>query len=227
MKPQESVTFSQHQFRQLQKLVGQGEGLTLEFKRKAAFPDKIIREMIAFANTKGGLLLVGIGDDLTIPGLKHPEDESHVIKLAMAKCRPALPVIETYISIGNARTVLQYEVQESTRKPHYLVTSPEQREAFVRVEDKSIKASREVREIVQRSQRKKDIKFTYGEHEDMLIKYLDIHKSITLRKFMEISGLKKFFASKKLILLVLADVLRIDPNERGDIYSLAFNASKD
>jgi predicted HTH transcriptional regulator len=222
MQLRESVTFSQQQLKRLQKIVSQGESLTLEFKRKAAFPEKIVREMVAFANTKGGLLLVGIGDDLTIPGLKHPEDDSHVIRQAILKCKPALPVAESFISIGQGRTVIQYEVEESKRKPHYLVTSPELRESFIRVEDKSIKASREVREITQRSQRKKDIKFTYGEHEQLLMQYLDIHQTITLKKFTEISGLKKFYASRKLILLVLADVLRISPNERGDIYSLAF-----
>jgi hypothetical protein len=40
---------------------------------------------------------------------------------------------------------------------------------------------------------------------------------------MEVSGLKRFIASKKLVLLVLADVLRITPHERGDIFSLAFS----
>jgi predicted HTH transcriptional regulator len=224
MRPQESVTFNAQQVQQLKKLVMHGEGLTLEFKRKAAFPEKVVREMIAFANTQGGILLVGIGDDLTIPGLKHPEDESHVIKQALKKCKPALTYTETFIPIGNARTVIQYEIAESNKKPHYLLTSEETKESFVRVDDKSIKASREVREIARRSQNKRDVRFHYGEHEHLLMQYLDANNTITLKKFTEISGLKKFYASRKLILLVLADVLRVSPNERGDIYSLAFRA---
>jgi hypothetical protein len=56
------------------------------------------------------------------------------------------------------------------------------------------------------------------------MQYLDVNNTITLKKFMEISGLKKFYASKKLILLVLADVLRVSPNERGDVFSLAFRS---
>lgn len=219
MKLQESVTFNPQQVQQLKKLVAQGEGLTLEFKRKAAFPEKIVREMIALANTKGGILLVGIGDDLTIPGLKHPEDESHVIKQALKKCKPALVYKEEYIPVGNARTVIQYEIPESDRKPHYIYYSEDNKECFVRVEDKSIKASREVREIAKRAQHKKDIRFNYGEYEHLLMQYLDANSTITLKKFVEISGLKKFYASKKLVLLVLADVLRVAPNERGDIYS--------
>lgn len=222
MKPQEAFPLDPAQLRQLRKIVDKGEGSYVEFKRKAAFPEKIVREMIAFANTRGGILLVGIGDEGTIPGLKHPEDDSHEIRKALRKCQPPLPVREMFIPIGTNRSVIQYEIAESLRKPHYLVTSPLSREAFVRVEDRSIKASREIREITRRAQKKKDIQFHYGDTERMLMQYLDEHKTITLKKFTELSGLKRFIASRKLILLVLADVLRVTPNEKGDVYSLAF-----
>jgi hypothetical protein len=222
MRPQELSPFDPRQMQQLRKLVAQGEGLTLEFKRKAAFPEKIVREMIAFANTKGGILLVGIGDDRSIPGLKYPEDDSHVIKKALKHCRPALHIRETFIPVGPNRTVIQYEIPESKNKPHCFMTADHSKESFVRVEDKSIKASREVREIAKRTQRKKDIRFHYGDHEKFLMQYLDSNSSITLKKFSELSGLRRFVASKKLILLVLADVLRVTPHEKGDVYTLAF-----
>lgn len=222
MKPQERFAPDRRQVQQLRDLVSHGESLTLEFKRKAAFPDKIVREMIAFANTKGGILLVGIGDDGTMPGLKFPEDDSHVINQALKRCRPILPVKELFIPISDNRYVLQYEVFESTQKPHYLLTEEQAKESFVRVDDKSIKASREMREIAKRAQRKKDIRFHYGDHERLLMQYLDSNGTITLKKFIELSGLKRFIASKKLILLVLADVLKITPHEKGDLYSLAF-----
>src|SRR5688572_24661586 len=98
-RPQEQTSFNPRQVQELKRLVAQGESSTLEFKRKASFPDKIVREMIAFANSVGGVLLVGIGDDKSIPGLKHPEDESHVIREALKKCKPRLPVSEQFILI--------------------------------------------------------------------------------------------------------------------------------
>jgi predicted HTH transcriptional regulator len=220
-RPQEASPYNSRQVQELQKLVQQGEGSRLEFKRKASHPEKILREMIAFANTKGGILLVGVGDDKTLPGLKYPEGESHVIREAIKKCRPALKFNETFIPIGNSRSVIQYDIPESKSKPHYLIIE-EEKEAFVRVHDQSIKASREIREIVKRAQLKKDIRFHYGEHEKFLMEYLEQNPSITLKKFIELRGVKRFYASKKLVLLVLADVLNITPHEKGDLYSLAF-----
>ena len=220
-RPQEAFSFQPRQVRDLKKLVSHGESARLEFKRKAAYPDKIVREMIAFANAQGGILLVGIGDDGQLAGLKHPEGESHVIQQSLRKCQPRLPVTETFIPIGSTRYVIQYHVAESRNKPHYFLDG-EKKEAYIRVNDQSIRASREVREIARRSQYRKDIRFHYGEHEKFLMRYLDTNPAITLKEFMQVSGLKRFYASKKLVLLVLANVLQITPHEKGDLFSLAF-----
>ena len=220
-RPQETSSYDLRQVRELRKLVEKGEGHFLEFKRKAAFPDKIVRELIAFANARGGTLLVGIGDDGELAGVKHPDDESHVIHKALQKCDPPLSVEETFIPLGPSRYVIRYHVAASENKPHYFCDGAT-RQAYVRVNDQSIKASREVREIARRSRVKKDIRFHYGEHEKFLMSYLDINPAITLKEFVDVSGLKRFYASRKLVLLVLADVLRITPHEKGDLFSLAF-----
>ena len=85
----------------------------------------------------------------------------------------------------------------------------------------SIKASAEMQEIIRRARKKKDIQFTYGEHENLLMKYLAENQTITLAQFRELTRLNRFKASRKLILLVLADVLKITASEKGDIYSRA------
>lgn len=213
--------FQARQVRDLRKLVSGGEGDFLEFKTKASHPDKIVREMIAFANAGGGILLVGISDDGELAGLKHPEDDSHVIRQSLLKCHPPLPVTEVFIPIGASRYVIRYQVTRSRAKPHYFQDG-DRREAYIRVKDQSIRASREVREIARRARFKKDIRFHYGDHEKLLMRYLDVHPTITLKEFIQVSGLKKFYASRKLVLLVLANVLRITPHEKGDLFSLAF-----
>lgn len=224
MKRPEAVPFDAARLQTLKKLVAQGEGSTLEFKRKATHPEKIICEMAAFANTQGGTLLVGVSDDGNLSGLKFPDEEAFAIRGALKKfCRPALPYKEQLITLSENRFILSYEIFPSHRKPHYVVHNKVKPEVFVRVADKSIKASREVEEIIRRRQLKKDIQFTYGEHERLLMQYLSLHPSVTLTQFIELSKLKRYYASRKLVLLVLANVLRVTPNEKGDEYSLAFS----
>jgi hypothetical protein len=74
-------------------------------------------------------------------------------------------------------------------------------------------------EIIRRSKKKRDIHFSFGDQEKSLMQYLDNHRSITLADYRKFSGLNRFQASRKLILLVLANVLRITASEKGDLYS--------
>ena len=203
----------------LKKLVAEGEGLQLEFKRKAAYPDKVVRELIAFANTEGGTLLIGVDDDGSIPGTKYPEEELHVVQEALKKfCRPALVFHATTIRISENRSVVRIDVPQSERRPHALALSESQREYTVRYEDKSVKATKEMKEIIQRSKKKKDIRFVFGEPEKKLMQFLEHHPKITLSQFQKLTGLNRFRSARKLILLVLANVLKIHPTEKGDLY---------
>lgn len=53
----------------LQNLISQGEGQTLEFKRSTAEIDKAIQELVSFANTNGGTILIGVSDEGRIIGV--------------------------------------------------------------------------------------------------------------------------------------------------------------
>lgn len=221
MSPSEAPAYRNERIQWLRRLAESGENEVVEFKRKAAFPVKIVREMVAFANTNGGILLIGVDDSGKLPGLKYPEEETFVIKKALRKhCRPRLKFKQEVIAISANHSVLVYEVPPSKRKPHFVVQG-RQWESYVRVADKCIKASREVLAIARHSRSADNFGFTYGESERKLFSYLDQNKTITLDKFTEITGLQRLNASEKLILLVLTDILMITPNERGDLYSMS------
>jgi len=216
----ERLPLDRHVIQELNRLVSKGENQSLEFKRKASHPEKITHELIAFANTQGGTLLIGVDDNRSIPGVKYPEEESHAVNNVLEKqCRPKLIFSEKIIRVSDKHFVLQIDVPKSEKPPHYFVESPEKKECYVRVEDKCMKASREMQEIIKRSRSKNGVRFTYGEKEGQLIKYLSEHSTITLNEFRKLASLNRFIASRKLVLLVLGHVLKIRPTEKGDLYS--------
>lgn len=220
MKTWEAASVNPHDIRELKKLAAEGEGLQLEYKRKAAYPEKIVRELIAFANTEGGTLLVGVDDDGTIPGVRYPEEEGHVISEALKKyCRPELLYKESIVPISENKYVVRFDIPPSPKRPHYLVIDKDTRQTFVREKDMSIKASPEMEEIVRRSKQKRDIRFAFGDEEKKLMEYLHEHRSISMSAYQKLSGLNRFKARRKLILLVLANVVKITASEKGDLYS--------
>jgi len=55
--------------------------------------------------------------------------------------------------------------------------------------DMSIKASKEMNEIIRRKRQKKDIRFYFAANELALMKYLDANPSITLDEYQKLTGL--------------------------------------
>lgn len=219
MSRSEHVALDSHQLSELRKRVSQGEGNRLEFKRKVSFPDKIVRELIAFANTSGGTLLVGVDDDGTIPGVKYPEEEWLVIEKELAStCRPPLPLQTQIVRVTEKRFVLWIDVSQSPRRPHYQSINGK-KNFFVREQAESLTASRELVEVIRRLKTLKGMRFPYGEAEQKVFRFLADRPGITLREFAKLTGLNRFAASRRLVRLVLANVLRITPTGKDDIYS--------
>jgi predicted HTH transcriptional regulator len=205
---------------QLRRLVMEGEGQHLEFKRKASHPEKIVREMIAFANSEGGTLLIGVDDDGALAGVKYPDEELLSVQEALHKhLKQKLIYHDSLIELSENRFVVRLDIPPSEKRPLYFVLDSKTRESYVRVNDMSIKASVQMNEIIRRKRQSKNIRFYFAEHELALMKYLDERKIITLPEFQKLTGLNQFAASRKLILLVLSNVLKITATEKGDIYS--------
>lgn len=205
---------------EVKNLAAKGEGLKIEFKKKAAFPEKIVREVIALANTQGGDLLIGVDDDGTVSGQRFIEEEIFVMEKAIRELiYPALEVEVFTIKLSEKKGVAVFRIPLSPNRPHY-VKEGEKRQAFIRVADRSVKASREVWEVLKKSRTPKDTVFRYGLKEEILMKALGEKSQITLVEFARITRIPKFLASKTLVKLVVANVLTLHPQESEDFFTL-------
>ena len=59
----------------LQDKIRAGESKVLEFKEILPQGDKIAKTVVAFSNTSGGQLIIGVGDDRTIKGIDPDVDQ--------------------------------------------------------------------------------------------------------------------------------------------------------
>jgi ATP-dependent DNA helicase RecG len=53
----------------IKQILTSAEGKTLEFKRDLSSPRPMLKTLLAFANTAGGRLIVGVDDDLRVVGV--------------------------------------------------------------------------------------------------------------------------------------------------------------
>jgi predicted HTH transcriptional regulator len=215
--------FERPELKDLRQLVRQGEGQKLEFKLKSNHPDKIMKEIVAFANSEGGKLLIGVADNKELIGLKYPDEDEYIISKSIEKfIFPEVNYKLQKVRLDNEKEVLVYDILASENKPHCLDLKgiPDERKIFVRSADKSIQASKEVKEILKGKKKDKGYKFAYGEKENLLMKYLDQNREVTVTKFSELAEIPKKIASRTLVLLVLAGVLKVNPSETEDTFSM-------
>ena len=91
-------------------LLQEGEGVTLEYKER--INDSFARELVAFANTAGGRILLGVRDDGSVKGSPDTNDLRARIQDIARKCDPPVKVLLE--RIGEVTVVT---VRESTEKP--------------------------------------------------------------------------------------------------------------
>ena len=110
------------------------EGKTLEFKRDLSSPDGVLRAIVAFANTAGGTLLIGVEDTTRhVRGVQKPlETEERLATLISDNILPRL-VPELDILPWRRTHVLAVQVYPSSSRPHYLKRAGLEDGVFVRV----------------------------------------------------------------------------------------------
>src|SRR5690349_20694999 len=99
-------------------LIARGEGTHLEFKSTIESAIKIAKTLAAFANTMGGVLLVGVRDDRKIKGIVSERQEMEKIEMAADfLCNP--PIAISYESkYVEGKQILVIRIPESSDKPH-------------------------------------------------------------------------------------------------------------
>ncbi len=207
-------------FHEVTAMLEEGEGLTVEFKRKVSSPEKIAREMIAFANTRGGVVLFGIDDDKSVVGVESEKSEMEDIRLAAeALCDPPLRYEVFIFQIGGL-DIICVRVPESERKPHYLVSENGERQAYVRVGEKSVQASKEmVRVLRHQYGASEPVRLIVGEAEKRLFSWFIEHERITVKEYAKLINVSERRATRLLVRLVRAGALAIHTDERTDYFT--------
>ena len=107
-------------------LIAFGEGERLEFKKTLTHPHKIARTLVAFANTAGGTVLIGVLDNGQPVGVRDAIDERYALRLAQLLTDPEVPLLLDEIELPGApgSVVVRARVAQSARKPHRVHGQP-------------------------------------------------------------------------------------------------------
>jgi predicted HTH transcriptional regulator len=213
--------------RQLLELIEEGENIQCEFKRHFTTPEKIAREMIAFANTKGGYMIFGVDDDKEVVGVDSEKSESEMIKDAAENfCEPSLTYSIDFIEVYGKEVVVA-SIPESDNKPHRLQDYENEFDinkavVLVRVNDKSVTASKEMVRILRANSSNLALKkYQIGQTEKMVFEYLGKYERISVKELSNLVNISERRASRTLVKMVRANLLLIHTKDNGEEFFTA------
>ena len=213
--------------RHLLELIEEGENIQCEFKRHFTTPEKIAREMIAFANTKGGYVIFGVDDDKEVVGVDSEKSESEMIKDAAENfCEPRLVYSIDFIELYGKEVVI-VSIPESDNKPHRLQDYENKFDinkavVLVRVNDKSVQASKEMVRILRANSANLALKkYQIGQTEKMVFEYLSKYERISVKELSNLVNISERRASRTLVKMVRANLLLIHTKDNGEEFFTA------
>jgi ATP-dependent DNA helicase RecG len=128
---------------ELLELLKNGENSGVEFKRDDVENHELSRELVAFLNLEGGIVLLGIEDDGTVSGTSRSNLEDWVAELCRVKIEPSIVPHLTWLrGVEPGKDVLIVRASQGPDKPYARVHN-NRRTYFIRVGSTCREASRE------------------------------------------------------------------------------------
>lgn len=122
----------------IERLIAEGEHESQDFKFAISDARKIARSVSAFANCRGGRLLIGVKDNGTVAGVRNEEDV-YVVELAARRyCRPSQHVDFKAFNVGAGQVVIQATIMRAEGRPVMACDTDGRWKTFYRVADENI-----------------------------------------------------------------------------------------
>ena len=203
----------------LYKLIQEGEHQQQDFKFCINDSKKIAKSLVAFANTDGGRLLVGVKDNGKIAGIS--SDEEFYMIEAAAKIYSNPPIdFKTQQWQIEGKTVLEIKIDPSETKPHFAKDDNGKWLAYQRVDDENFLAHKIRINVWKKNNSNIGIYFTYSDSERFLIDYLKKNPTISFSKFIRTAHIPRKKAEEILTNFVLMDLVIMKTEKNGTTFSL-------
>lgn len=118
----------------MQDLLNRLENHVLEFKQEMPEPEKLAKELVAFSNTKGGKIIIGVKDETReIIGVNMEQDlEEFIMNVATHNCHPLIsPLVEFYTI--QRKTICVIEVFPGKLKPYFVTRKGPEKGVYIRI----------------------------------------------------------------------------------------------
>jgi predicted HTH transcriptional regulator len=193
----------------IKRLIAEGESQTLDFKFEVSDFRKIARTLVAFSNTDGGRLLVGVKDNGAIAGVRSEEEYFMIDGAAKIYCRPEVKFQARNWQV-EGKKVMEVIIGKGNDKPYEAQDEEGRWTAYIRQADQNFKASELLLQAWERLRSGQATTIRFRHAEKALLTYLEQHESITQSKFRRLAGLSSQQSGKILVDFMMLGLISIE-----------------
>jgi len=200
-------------------LIEQGEHVHLDFKFEVSDAPKIARSLVAFANTDGGTLLIGVKDNGAIAGIRSEEEFYMIQQAASMYCQPEVSFTTKEWSI-DGKKVLEVKVSRSKHLPHRAPDVQGKYKVFIRVKDQIMLANGIQIKVWKKQSTEQAVVITYNESIKQLLTLIESHEELSFDQLKTALGLSKHQLEDMLSDLIVMDVISMQSDENQTFFKL-------
>lgn len=200
------------------KLLEKGECQTLDFKFEISNAQKIAKTLVAFANTEGGTLLIGVKDNGTIAGIRTNEEIYMIESAANIYSRPKIKfqVKDWFI---DGKQILEIVIPKKTTTPYLAKDYDETWKPYIRKGDQNFLANNVLlRYWNEKNNEKKQVKITYSRKEELLLDYIKEYEKITIETFCLHAQITQAQAEDILVNFLILDIIEMVITDKECFY---------
>jgi len=200
--------------------IAAGEGQTLDFKQRIDSARKIAKTLVAFANSEGGTLLIGVKDNGRIVGIA-PEEEYHMIDLAARRYTQPIATFEARVyTIDNKALLEVYVPPQPDKRPLRALEEDGRWRAYVRVGDQTRLAGSFLETYWEAKKKPQHIRFR--REEELLLTYLRQHPTIDERAYQALLGPRHAWKARRILIkYLLIGLITMDITPTGEVFRLS------
>ncbi len=202
----------------IKELIAQGEHQQLDYKFEVSDSRKLARTLVAFSNTDGGKLLIGVKDNGHIAGIRSEEEYYMIEAAANMYSKPPVKFKATTWNEQD-KTILEIHVPKGD-ETYYALDDNDLWKAYIRVADQNFLANKVLLKVWEKKRKQSKTLVKYTNDEKILLYYLKQHQTITFSKFCRLAKINKYRAERILVNFIYLNIIEIHFTGTQTFYKL-------
>jgi ATP-dependent DNA helicase RecG len=204
----------------LQQNLKLGETENLTFIERTELKYEIAESMVAFSNTKGGVVYIGVNKKGKIIGVNPLVDLEIVELIASEICSPKINYVSKTIQ-DDYKVIIEIKIPEDKTKLYKMVDSNSKRNSYTRFNKKNVVMSKLNELVYQMNIKRSPIPDVFNQLELNLIEYITNNKGCSLNKIHKFIDFSITEIDYSLAQLIVWNKISIDFNGEINTFSVA------